>query len=140
FAVMFTSSSNSFHSSSLTRLSAMATSSSCEVPIRSPENQRNLLVDFGAGDRIPYTRGWFPAWRYLAQSPQGRKAARVSELFRVRGESSRLGLVLPRAEEPDEPRDPVPAGLDHRRARRARDVPRGRPARTAGARPARRGA
>ncbi|GAA1652024.1 hypothetical protein GCM10009744_49900 [Kribbella alba] len=37
---------------------------------------------------IPYTLGWFPAWRYLAQLPQGRKAARVSELFRVRGESS----------------------------------------------------
>ena len=26
-----------------------------------------------------------PAWRYLAQLPQGRKTARVSELFRVRG-------------------------------------------------------
>src|SRR5262245_27203011 len=42
----------------------------------------------GAGRRrgIPYTRPRFPARRYLAQLPQGRKAARVSELFRVRGE------------------------------------------------------
>ena len=31
-----------------------------------------------------YTCGRFLARRYLAQFPQGRKAARVSELFRVR--------------------------------------------------------
>ena len=31
-----------------------------------------------------YTHAWFLARRYLAQFPQGRKAARVSELFRVR--------------------------------------------------------
>ena len=33
---------------------------------------------------LMYTRAWFLARRYLAQFPQGRKAARVSELFRVR--------------------------------------------------------
>lgn len=32
-----------------------------------------------------YAGGRFLARRYLAQLPQGRKAARVSELFRVRG-------------------------------------------------------
>ncbi|GAA0934416.1 hypothetical protein GCM10009554_20370 [Kribbella koreensis] len=44
-------------------------------------------MDSEVGGLITYTSGWFPAWRYLAQLPQGRKAARVSELFRVRGES-----------------------------------------------------
>src|SRR3954451_25403877 len=33
-----------------------------------------------------------PAWRYLAQLPQGRKAARVSELFRVSGGPCCLNL------------------------------------------------
>ena len=32
-----------------------------------------------------YTYRQPPAWRHLAQLPQGRKAARVSELCRVRG-------------------------------------------------------
>ena len=32
-----------------------------------------------------YTWDWVPARWYLAQLPQGRKAARVSELFQVRG-------------------------------------------------------
>src|SRR4051794_19051501 len=36
-----------------------------------------------------------PAWRYLAQLPQGRKAARVSELFRVRGGPCRLKPPAP---------------------------------------------
>src|SRR5262245_46472212 len=37
---------------------------------------------------VSYTRRRFPVRRYLAELPQGRKAARVSELFRVRGEPS----------------------------------------------------
>jgi len=43
---------------------------------------------------LMYTRQRFLAWRYLAQFPQGRKAARVSELFRVReGPFSFLGSL-----------------------------------------------
>ena len=33
-----------------------------------------------------YTHAWFLARRYLAQFPQGRKAARIRALFRVLGE------------------------------------------------------
>ena len=40
----------------------------------------------GATADVPYTRRKVPVRRYLAQLPQGRKAARVSELFRVRGD------------------------------------------------------
>src|SRR6187551_403030 len=38
-----------------------------------------------SGHRIAYTRPRSLAWRYLTQLPQGLTAARVSELFRVRG-------------------------------------------------------
>ena len=43
-----------------------------------------LSAGSSLGFCLMYTRAWFLARRYLAQFPQGRKAARVSELFRVR--------------------------------------------------------
>ena len=43
-----------------------------------------LTARSSPGFCLMYTYAWFLARRYLAQFPQGRKAARVSELFRVR--------------------------------------------------------
>ena len=43
-----------------------------------------LTARSSPGFCLMYTHAWFLARRYLAQFPQGRKAARVSELFRVR--------------------------------------------------------
>jgi hypothetical protein len=49
---------------------------------------------------IPYTRLWSLAWRYLTQFPQGLTAARVSELFRVRGGPLRILAAVASAVEP----------------------------------------
>src|SRR6478735_7839244 len=49
----------------------------------SPESRCSRVA--GSTSTDLYTGRRSPAWRYLTQLPQGRKTARVSELFRVRG-------------------------------------------------------
>ena len=61
----------------------------CQENVR----MRPLGAGYGIRGGVSYTRRRFPARRYLAELPQGRKAARVSELFRVRGEPFVLRAV-----------------------------------------------
>ena len=56
----------------------------CRGPAQLASKGGGLSARSSPGFCLMYTHAWFLARRYLAQFPQGRKAARVSELFRVR--------------------------------------------------------